>query len=41
LRPTDPVDTVHLTADTPERFLEDLRGRVGLSLTENKKISKT
>lgn len=41
LRPTDPVDTVHLTADTPERFLEDLKGRVGLSLTENKKVSKT
>ena len=41
LRPTSPVDTVHLAVDTPERFLKELKGRIEPSPTENKKVSKT
>ena len=41
LRPTAPVDTVHLAVDAPEKFVEELKGRVGPSPTENKEVSKT
>lgn len=41
LRPTRLVDTIHFAVDTPEQFLEDLKGRIELFSTDNKKASKT